>query len=109
MRMCGHKQTRRFGLNLRGGWRASPLLLVFVGTSANIATAQAAPQADLSQQIQNLTDAMARTQTQLEQSQRQLDEMRKQLSALQRQMAQMRIERCDATPFCFSFSPFFSS
>ncbi|MGA2249043.1 hypothetical protein [Terracidiphilus sp.] len=54
----------------------------------NFAYAQATTQANLSQQIQNLTDAMARTQAQLEQSQRQLDEMRKQLSELQRQMAQ---------------------
>jgi uncharacterized coiled-coil protein SlyX len=39
-------------------------------------------------QIQKLTEAMARTQTQLEQSQHQLDEMRQELAALQRQMAQ---------------------
>jgi uncharacterized coiled-coil protein SlyX len=58
------------------------------GTSTNFACAQATSQANLSQQIQKLTDAMARTQAQLEQSQRQLDEMRKQLSELQRQMAQ---------------------
>ena len=65
-----------------------PLLLILFGIPANFAYAQAATQEDLSQQIQKLTDAMARTQAQLEQSQRQLDEMRKQLSELQRQMAQ---------------------
>lgn len=49
---------------------------------------QSTNQENLSQQIQKLVDAMARTQAQLEESQRQLDEMRKQLSELQRQMAQ---------------------
>ena len=53
-----------------------------------VAYAQVAPQESLAQQIQQLTDAMTRTQAQLEQSQRQLDEMRKQLSELQRQMAE---------------------
>ena len=52
------------------------------------ADAQTKTQETLPQQIQDLTDAMARTQAQLEQSQRQLDEMRKQLGELQRQMAQ---------------------
>jgi hypothetical protein len=88
MKMCGHKQTRLSGLSLRGRWRALPLLLIFFGTSANVVYAQATTQEDLSQRIQKLTDAMARTQAQLEQSQRQLDEMRKQLSELQHQMAQ---------------------
>ena len=86
--MCGHNQTRRFGLDTRGLWKALPLLMIFFGTPANFACAQATTQANLSQQIQKLTDAMARTQAQLEQSQRQLDEMRKQLSELQGQMAQ---------------------
>ena len=52
------------------------------------AGAQTTTQETLSQQIQSLTDAMARAQAQLEQSQRQLDEIRKQLGELQRQMAQ---------------------
>jgi hypothetical protein len=50
--------------------------------------AQSTTQENLSQQVQKLTDAMARTQAQLEESQRQLDEIRKQLSELKRQMAQ---------------------
>jgi hypothetical protein len=65
-----------------------PLLIIFFGTSVDFACAQATTQANLSQQIQNLTDAMARAQAQLEQSQRQLDEMRKQLIELQHQLAQ---------------------
>jgi hypothetical protein len=50
--------------------------------------AQTTTPPSLSQQIQQLTDAMVRVQSQLEQSQRQLDEMRQQLAALQLQMAQ---------------------
>jgi uncharacterized coiled-coil protein SlyX len=50
--------------------------------------AQATSQESLSQQIQKLTESMARTQAQVEQSQRQLDEMRRELTALQRQLAQ---------------------
>jgi len=88
MRMCIHSQTRSSGLSTHALWRVLPLLMIFFGTLVNFAYAQATTQANLSQQIQNLTDAMARTQAQLEQSQRQLDEMRKQLSELQRQMAQ---------------------
>lgn len=65
-----------------------PLLLIFFGTTVNFVYSQATSQENLSQEIQKLTAAMARTQTQLEESQRQLDEMRKQLSELQRQMAQ---------------------
>jgi uncharacterized coiled-coil protein SlyX len=67
------------------------MLLFFVafsGFSAHHIVAQTTNQDSLSQQIQRLTDAMARTQAQLEQSQAQLDEMRKQLAALQSQMAQ---------------------
>jgi cell division protein FtsB len=88
MRMCGHNKTRRSSLNPFGLWRALSLLVIFFGTPANFVSAQAISQENLSQEIQKLTAAMARTQAQLEQSQRQLDEMRKQLTELQRQMAQ---------------------
>jgi hypothetical protein len=88
MRMCGHNQTRRSSLNPFGLWRALPLLVIVLGTPANFVSAQATSQENLSQEIQKLTAAMARTQAQLEQSQRQLDEMRNQLTELQRQMAQ---------------------
>jgi hypothetical protein len=62
--------------------------MVFIGPAVNILGGQATSQANLSQQIQKLTESMARTQAQVEQSQRQLDEMRKELTALQRQLAQ---------------------
>jgi uncharacterized coiled-coil protein SlyX len=64
------------------------MLTAFCGFSGQLIYAQATTQDSLAQQIQQLTDSMARTQAQLQQSQRQLDEMRQQLSALQRQMAQ---------------------
>jgi hypothetical protein len=88
MRMCEHNQARRTGLDSRGQWRVLPLLIIVFGSLVNPAFAQSTTQENLSQQIQKLTDAMARTQAQLEQSQRQLDDMRKQLIELKREMAQ---------------------
>lgn len=83
MRMYGHKRNLHSG----GGWRALPLLLLMLAPSAHLACAQAASKPDPSQQVQQLTDAIARVQAQLEQSQHQLDEMRGQLNQLRRQMA----------------------
>lgn len=56
-------------------------------SSATGLSAQSSNDQNLSRQIQELTAAMARTQSQLEQSQRELEEMRQQLNALQSQMA----------------------
>lgn len=64
------------------------MLVIFLGASVHFACTQTTSQKSYPLQIQELTDAMARTQSQLEQSQRQLDEMRKQLTELQRQMSQ---------------------
>jgi hypothetical protein len=86
--MREHNQNRRTSLDFRGLWRVLPLLMIAFGSPTNLICAQSTDQENLSQQVQKLTDAMARTQAQLEESQRQLDEMRKQLSELQRQMAQ---------------------
>jgi hypothetical protein len=88
MRAYGRKRNRHSGGGLRGEWRVAPLLALCLGSSIYFAGAQTTTQEPLSQQIQNLTDAMARTQAQLEQSQHQLNEMRTQLNELQRQMAQ---------------------
>src|SRR5580698_1238238 len=73
---------------LRNTWLLMPLLTAFCGFSGQLLHAQTAGHDSLAEQIQQLTDSMARTQAQLQQSQRQLDEMRQQLSTLQRQMAQ---------------------
>jgi hypothetical protein len=62
--------------------------MILLGAFVHSSNAQATNQENLSQQIQKLTEAMARTQAQLQQSQRELDEMRKQLTELQRQLAQ---------------------
>jgi uncharacterized coiled-coil protein SlyX len=67
------------------------VVLLFVlafAASAHILSAQTTNSDDLSQQIERLTESMARTQAQVEQSQRQLDELRKELTALQSQLAQ---------------------
>jgi uncharacterized membrane-anchored protein YhcB (DUF1043 family) len=88
MRMCGHNQTRRSGLDLRNLWKGLPFLVIVFGIPVKSVCAQATTQEKLSQQIQELTADMVRAQAQLEQTQHQLDEMRQQLSELQRQMAQ---------------------
>jgi hypothetical protein len=72
--------------------------VVFFGTPANFACAQATTQENLTQQVQKLTADMARTQAQLEQSQRQLDEMREQLKELQRQLAQKEANAATQLP-----------
>jgi uncharacterized coiled-coil protein SlyX len=88
MKMFGVKRSGHSGLSLRGGWRAVPLLALFLLPPAHSARAQAANQESLAQRIQQLTDAMARTQAQVDQSQRELDEMRTQLGELRREMAE---------------------
>jgi hypothetical protein len=65
-----------------------PLLTALCGFSGHVLYAQATNQESLAEQIRQLTESMARTQTQLLQSQHQLDEMRQQLDGLQRQMGQ---------------------
>jgi hypothetical protein len=86
--MYGYKQNRHSGIRLRNKCKALPLLMVLLGASVHLAQAQTAGHESVAQQIQALTDAMTRTQSQLEQSQHQLDEMRKQLAQLQHQMSQ---------------------
>lgn len=70
------------------GWPASPMV------------AQTGGQNDLQKQVQQLTDAMADAQAQLEESQKQLAQMRAQLAALQRRVARSgdAPESSSATP-----------
>lgn len=84
MRTFGHSRNRSFNRD----WRALTITVLLLGLSLNCAGAQATSQEDLTQQVQTLTEAMARTQAQLQESQRQLQEMRKQLDELKRQMEQ---------------------
>ena len=70
---------------------SGPLLLwlfgMIISQFVRVSAAQSTGQQGIAQQIQSLTEAMARTQAQVEESQRQLNEMRAQLAALQRQLA----------------------
>ena len=59
--------------------------MVFV--AAGFLDAQTGDQASVAQRMEQLTDAMARTQAQLERTQHELGEMRRQLTELQRVMA----------------------
>lgn len=58
------------------------LIAVLLGSPLCPAMAQMSEQKNLSDQVEKLTDAMARTQAQLEESQREMNEMRAQLATL---------------------------
>jgi len=80
-------------------WKgASSLLLLLLLWLPQTLRAQDADQQALSQKVQQLTDAMARTQAQLDESQRQLEEMRRQLDALRLQMQQGTSAATTTTP-----------
>ena len=64
------------------------LLAVIVIPAARVSYPQSSGELSVSQQVRELTEAMARTQAQLDQSQRQLQEMRRQLAELQNRVAQ---------------------
>lgn len=83
------------GVCLGSGWKAAPLLAALV-ISAPLVCAQA-PET-VSQRIQQLTDAMAKTQALVDESQRELNEMRKQLIGLQREMTQDPAPPGNASP-----------
>lgn len=83
MRTFGHKRNRRSS----GDWRALPIAVLLLGLPAQFAGAQNSSQENLPRQIQQLTDAMARTQAQLQESQRQLEEMREELNELKHELA----------------------
>lgn len=84
MKIFGRNRIR----GLRNHWCVALLLLALLSSPVKDMQAQTADQTALSQRIQQLTDALAHAQAQLEESQRQLDEMRQQLQALQLQMSQ---------------------
>jgi hypothetical protein len=94
MRRHGHNVVRP-SLSWEG---ASLLLLLMLLWPAQTLHAQAVDQQALAQKVQQLTDAMARTQAQLVESQRQLEEMRRQLDALRLQMQQGTPAATTTTP-----------
>lgn len=86
----GFRQNRPSGPGFRGRWRALPLLIAAACVANPCGHAQSDDSKTLAQQVQKLTEAMARTQAQLEQSQHDLEVMRRQLTELQSQMAQSK-------------------
>jgi uncharacterized coiled-coil protein SlyX len=86
MREYGNKRTCRDADGNRGTWRVLALAIGCFGFPAQVVVAQAASQQAVSEQIQKLTDAIVRTQSQLNESQRQLDELRRQLAVLQSEL-----------------------
>jgi hypothetical protein len=91
MRSHAPKPEQRSLMLLRKVWLTLPLLIIVCSCSEPglfAQTTQTPSPESIPEQIQKLTEAMTRTQNQLEQSQRQLEEMRQELAALQRQMAQ---------------------
>ena len=90
MKTCEPESKQRRLMPVRRPRSSLPLLILLYACAGPCLFAQSTPatnQDDVAQQIQQLTEAMAKAQSQIEQSQRQLDEMRQQLAALQRQMA----------------------
>ncbi len=89
MKMHGYesRRVRVFRSGIRSTLRILPLLLGFLGYPARTISAQDGSQDNLAAQIQKLTDAIVRTQSQLDESQRQLNDLRLQLAALQQELA----------------------
>jgi hypothetical protein len=91
MRMFGTKPTEDSGWSVCGEWKAMPLVTLFLLIlfhGARSMRAQADGHESVAQRIQQLSDAMAKTQAQVDESQRELDQMREELRALKQQMAQ---------------------
>jgi hypothetical protein len=91
MRIHEPKTQQHSVMPLRSGWLILPLLMTICGCfglSLYAQSTETTNQESISKQIQQLTESMAREQTQIEESQHQLEEMRQELAALQRQMAQ---------------------
>jgi hypothetical protein len=88
MKMSGVKRNWHAGVNFGNGWKAAPVLAALVLSPHWICAQAATTQDSLAQRIQHLTDAMAKTQAQMDESERELGQMRKELSELQREMGQ---------------------
>jgi len=101
MRIYKPKAEQQSQRVLPNSWLMLPVLIFVCGYSGPWLLAQSTQssnQESVPEQIQKLTEAMAKAQSQLEQSQRQLDELRQQLAALQRQMAQAGSSTTSPTP-----------
>ena len=79
MKTCEPESKQRRLMPVRRPRFSLPLLILLYACAGPCLFAQSTPatnQDDVAQQIQQLTEAMAKAQSQIEQSQRQLDEMR---------------------------------
>ena len=85
MRMSG--RNRGFSLARFSPRNRRALALTLSVFACGIGGAQTPTTDDVPKQVQQLTDAIARTQSQLNESQRQLDELRRQLAALQAKLS----------------------
>ena len=83
MKSFEQERNSHSGVGLLG--RVGALVLL-VRVAAAMLDAQTATQADVAERVAQLTDAMARTQAQLDRSQHDLEQMRQQLVELQREM-----------------------
>ena len=90
MKMSSH--SRNGGLSFYIGTKGFviALLSLALGVAQMPLIAQEQNQVSLNEKFQQLSQAVANTQAELEQSQRKLEEMRKELSELQRQIAESR-------------------
>ena len=87
MRRYGHKHRLNWlGASCDVG-RILALSALFAGPCLNKLAAQTTSNDNVTQQIEQIQQAMAKAQAQIEESQRELTEMRRQLNALQAQMA----------------------
>ncbi len=86
MRMFDHKGNAHSGLSLLAS-RHVLLLAACLAPSVLGAHAQTADEASLAQKVEQLTEAMARAQAQLERAHQDLEGMRRQLVELRREMA----------------------
>jgi hypothetical protein len=84
MRIFEDERNAHPGVSLRG--KGGPLVAV-IFLAATVLSAQTSDQSNLAQKMAQLTNAMARTQAQLERSLRDLDDMRRQMAELQRELA----------------------
>lgn len=88
MRMFSRNRGRYSDASISSGCLAVFVLFLGFGASQEMSFAQTADPQDLNVKVQKLSEALASTQSQLEQSQRDLEEMRKELRVLQQQLVQ---------------------
>lgn len=86
MKRHGYSRNRISVVSLLSVGRHATLSLIVLGALTHLVSAQTNTSPNVPQQIQQLTDAMARAQAQIQETQHQLDDMRKQLKDLRQQM-----------------------